>query len=369
MAEVVRTSSLRPNTRPIDPDVVIPAAVKRAAAAAEAAQRAAYPENNPPAEPAPPKPGDTIQIAEPPATPQPAPVTPTGNPAPQPDPQPQPTPQTPADPNDQTWEHKYNSERGRHANTKKLLDNTTERVTALEQLVHEMSRQPAAPAAPAAPATPATKLVTEQEENEFGTEMLDVMGRRAREIVTPELIELRNTVKSLEQKLTGTVQNVSKNARASMLSKLDSDMPEWRNVNNLSEFKAWLALPDPYFGVTRHSALLSAFEQNDTPRVLNFFKGFVSELAVTTPADEPTTVLPTAPQPAKPGLEALAAPGRARTPAQSNVPAEKQIITTADINAFYRAKAAGAYSGREAEFTALEQELFKAQREGRVRAV
>ena len=36
---------------------------------------------------------------------------------------------------------------------------------------------------------------------------------------------------------------------------------------------------------------------------------------------------------AKPGLESLAAPGRARMSAQPNAPAEKQIITTADVNA------------------------------------
>ncbi len=370
MPDVVRASSLRPNTRPVDPDVKIPEAVKRAAAAAEAAQLAAYPENAPPAEtpPAAPKPGETITIADPPAatpapapTPAPAAVTPPGNP------EPPPAPVTP--PEEQSWEHKFNSERGRHAKTKQLLDSAVERLTSLEQLVHDMQRAPkVTPPAPTPAPTP-TRLVTEQEENEFGQEMLDVMGRRAREIVSPELVELRNTLKSLEQKLNGTAQSITVNARQTMLSKLDSDLPEWRSINNMNEFKAWLALQDPYFGVTRHSALLTAFEQNDTPRVLNFFKGFVSEQAATAPAQDPSTVLPPVPPTEKPSLETLAAPGRARTPAQSQAPAEKQIITTADINAFYKAKAQGAYNGREAEFAALEQELFKAQREGRVRAV
>jgi hypothetical protein len=81
----------------------------------------------------------------------------------------------------------------------------------------------------------------------------------------------------------------------------------------------------------------------------------------------PTPAAPTAPP--KPGLESLAAPGKARTSAQPNAPAEKQIITTADVNAFYDAVRKGYYNGREAEKNALEQELFAAQREGRVRAV
>jgi hypothetical protein len=210
--------------------------------------------------------------------------------------------------------------------------------------------------------------VTPEEENEFGVEMLDVMARRARETLSPELAEMKKQMGEMEAKLTGTTVAVSRTAKQDMLSHLDTKMPDWRNINQLQEFKNWLALPDPYFGVKRHTALLSAFEQNDTPRVLNFFKGFVSELAVTDPAPD-LNLPPAAPQPAKPGLETLAAPGRARTPAAVTPPDEKQIITTADVNAFYDAKRRGAYAGREDEFNRLEQELFKAQREGRVRAV
>lgn len=360
---VTKAANLRPNMIPIDPDVKIPEAVKRAAAAAAAAQLAAYPDSTAQA-PTPVPPGDTITIATPPV-----PVTPTGNeiPVPVPTPAPVATPvpvPVPVPVSDETWEHKFNSERGRHARTQTQLQQAMDRLTSLEGLVQELRTAPAPTPVAAAP----TRLVSEQEENEFGTEMLDVMGRRAREIVSPELTELRNTVKNLEAKLNGTTATVSRNAKADMMAMLDARLPEWREVNNLAEFKAWLALPDPYFGVNRHTALLSAFEQNDTPRVLNFFKGFVSELAATTPADAPIVPAP-APGPEKTTLESLAAPGRARTPAQATPPGEKQIITTADINAFYAAKARGAYNGREAEFAALEQELFKAQREGRVRAV
>jgi hypothetical protein len=364
MPDVIKTASLRPNPNPIDPDVKVPAAVTRAREAAEAAQRAAYPDQTPTPAPTPTttNTGDTITIA-PAAT-----VTPPGNPEPTP-----PAPVAPAQPvpqaTDETWEHRYNSERGRHNQTRTLLAQTTDRLTALEALVQDLRSAPPAPTTPAPTAEP-TRLVTEQEANEFGPEMIDVMGRRAREAVSPELAELRRQMQLMEQKLTGTVTTVTRNARQDMMSTLDTRMPTWREVNMMDEFKAWLALPDPYSGAKRHAMLTSAFEQNDTPRVLNFFKGFVSELAATTPAgDLPVPTTPAARQPDKPGLETLAAPGRARTPAQNNAPAEKQIITTADINAFYAAKAKGIYDGREAEFKQLENELFAAQREGRVRAV
>ncbi len=358
---VTKVSDLRPNPNPVDPNVKVPAAVQRAAAAAAAAQAAAYPENQPPVVPPAPIAPDTIVIAPPvealapvPA-PTPAPVTPVGNEPPTVEP---------------TWEHKLRSSEGRRVKLEQLLGQANDRITALEGIIGDMQQAPPVPTPVPTVTTPASRLITPQEESEFGNEMLDVMGRRAREIVSPEIEELRNTVRSLESKLTGNVTEVKRTARQNMLASLDSSMPEWRQVNDMAEFKTWLALLDPYFGVKRHNALLAAFEKNDTSRVLNFFRGFVSELAATAPDDAlPAPTTPAEPQPAKPGLESLAAPGRARTPAHTTVPAEKQIITTADINAFYAAKARGAYNGREAEFAALEAELFKAQREGRVRAV
>lgn len=355
---VTRVESLRHNTVPVDPDVKIPAAVIRAREAAEKAQREAYPDG-PPSKDATPPPAnkDTVTIAPPPA--EIPPVTPKGNETPTP-----PAPSPPAPPED-SWEHKAKSAEGRVRLLTTQNSQLADRLSALEGMIQDLKNAPPPAAAP--PVAP-TRLVTPEEENEFGTEMLDVMARRAREVVSPELAELKSQLAALEGKLTGTVQTVTRNARQEMLSALDTRMPEWRKVNDLEEFKAWLALPDPYFGVNRHSELLKAFAQNDTPRVLNFFKGFVSELAVTDPAPDLTLPnTPAASQPAKPGLEGLAAPGRARTPAAVTPPDEKQIITSADVNAFYDAKRRGAYNGREEEFNKLEQELFKAQREGRVR--
>lgn len=358
-----KVSDLKGNNRPIDPDVVIPEAVKRAAAAAEAAQRAAYPDQVQPepkmASPTTNKDGITIvetpsalqPEAQPQPAPQPQPVTPTGN-------------DEGLSPEVQAVAHRIRSEEGRkRAALQQQLANAVDRMGAMEQMLQDMRNAPV----PVAPVTH-SKLITSEEEEQFGTEMLDVMGRRAREIVSPEVAELKATVSRLENMLNGNVRQTKLTAQQAMHAKLDEDIPNWQEVNQLNEFKAWLALPDQYSGATRHSMLLSAYAENDTPRVLAFFRGFVSELAATTPVDASAIVPAASQQPPKPGLESLAAPGRARTPAQTNAPAEKQIITPDDVNAFYAAKRRGEYAGREEEFNALEKELFKAQREGRVRA-
>lgn len=355
---MTKVSNLRADTRPIDADVKVPEAVKRASAAADAAQKAAYPNQNPLVDPTTPAtPSDGIVIAPPPAAPTP-PVTLGGNATP-----PIP-PATPAP--EESWEHKFKSERGRVAALQAQLAQAGDRMTSMETMLSDIQSRAANPApAQVAP----VRLVTEQEQNEFGPEMLDVMGRRATEAISPQLAELRAMMDTLAHKVEGTANTVVKNARSEMLTQLGSAMPEWKEINVRPEFKAWLALPDPYSGATRLSMLLQAFDKNDTSRVLNFFNGFISELAATSPDLVPTSEVPPAPQPARPSLDTLAAPGRARMSAQPNAPAEKQIITTTDIDAFYAAVRRGLYNGRDAEKAALEQELFAAQREGRVRAI
>lgn len=371
---VTRVSDLRADTRPIDKDVKVPAAVLRAAAAAEAAQLAAYPDQNPAPPPVvPPAPaGDTIVIAEPSAAP------PAPQPAPQP-PAPQSQPSAPVTlpgnepppqftPEVELEMHRIRSDEGRkRAKLELQLSNAADRVAILENTVQELQRTASAP--PPAPVAAPARLITPQEETEFGPEMLDVMARRAKETISPELAELRAMMVSLDQKVTGTQKINAQTARQTMMTQLTERLPEWERINKLAEFKAWLALPNPYADGSRHSALLRAFEQNDTGRVLNFFNGFISELAAQDPADVPAPAPATPPAPPKPGLESLAAPGRARTSAQPTAPTEKPIITTADVNSFYDAVRKGFYNGREAEKNALEQELFVAQREGRVRAV
>lgn len=362
----VKHNNFKGNDKPIDPDVKIPEAVRRASEAADAAHAAAYAPAEPTPEPTPTPSGDHIVIAEPPpAQLPPTMVTQVGNPEPPAPPTP-PAEPLPSPVDENSWEHKYKSLQGRFAPIQQLNNQLTERVRALEDMVEELSR--AKPAAPAAqPPTPAAvELLTPKEIEEYGPEMIDVIRRAAREMATREVQTVQAQMQELQRRLDGTENTVVRSSKAAMLAALDQQLPEWREVNMMPEFKSWLALPDPYFGAIRHNALTEAFEKCETNRVLAFFKGFVSELAATTPVGTETGQQPAAQPPAKPSLESLAAPGRARATAGVAPPGEKQIITTADINAFYAAHRRGDYRGREEEFRRAEQELFQAQREGRV---
>jgi hypothetical protein len=356
-------NTLRANTLPIDPDVRVPEAVRRAAAAAEAAQTAS---NATPAEPPPPPANDTITIAPPPAPQLPPGVTPlpTEQLDPNNPPAPAPVPPAPGD-NDESWKAKYESQVGRVRQLTKLVGDQNGRITTLENLLSTASAAPQ----PQPTATPAElNLVTAKEIEDLGPEMIDIIRRLAREIAEPQLQTLKQEVSSLTAQLGKTSTTVVQSAREAMTAKMDADLPEWHEINVAPEFHAWLALPDPYSGVMRKQLLLEAFEQNKTPQVLAFFRGFISELAATTPAAAPTTQVEPAAVPPTPRvpLEQLAAPGRARTAATVPAPAEKPIIYTSDINAFYANKRKGLYIGREEEFSRHERELEAAMREGRV---
>lgn len=358
---MVSKNELRANKYPIDPDVKVPEAVRRAAEAASKAQADAYPgvEPAPPFDPNAPQ-DPQIKIAEPvpPEVTADLKITPVEAPPA--------APPAEAPPDDQSWKAKYESQLGRVSAMRGQNLDMAARITALENM---LAGAQAAPRAPEQPVTPAERkrLITPKEEEDFGTEMLDVMRRAAQEVATPEVQVLRESLARLEAKIGGTEATLVQGARERMHNDLQAALPDWQAINHLPEFHAWLALPDAFSGVMRKSLLTAAYEQNKTPQVLAFFKSFVSELAATQPAgaqeEQPPAVNT---QPVKPSLASLAAPGRARTSASVSLPDEKQTIYTSDVNAFYAAKRKGLYNGREAEFAQHEAELQRAMREGRV---
>jgi hypothetical protein len=335
-----------------DPNVKAPAAVRAAAARAERVHKENYAKE--------PEPTTTTETTPPPtaeATPPEPVVTAEVTPPPAPEPV-QPPPPT------VDWEHKFNSMKGRYEREASHVKGLSEQVTQLQNVIASMqAQQPVQPATPSV-SSKVTSL-TPEEEAEYGTDFLDVIGRKAKASVSPEVEALRAELAAVKKQLEGVGGTIAQDARGRMLSSLDQDIPNWREVNDDQNFLSWLRLPDTYSGVIRHELLKAAFARNDTPRVLAFFKGFLTEEATVAPAapQDPTA----APAPGKVPLADLAAPGRAKSPAANNAPAEKPIISRAQIAAFYADVAAGRYRGRDAEKVTNEKMIFAAEREGRIR--
>jgi hypothetical protein len=326
----------------VDPNTNIPPAVRRLAEQAEATFKAVHGVADP-------TPAATPEPATPPSDPAPAPepvaVTPAGNPDP-----------TPA-PTEVNWEHRYKSMEGRYKRAADDIRALSDQLAHLQTLV---ATQPA----PAAPAElQPQSLLTPEEVSEYGDEFLKVVGKKAKEELSSEFLTLKNELDQLKRSVQGTTQLTAAQARRNLEATLDTQVPNWRDINVAPEFHQWLALPDLFSGAIRHSLLKAAYEQNDTPRVVAFFKGFLSQEAALAPAAEPA---PDATSDKIP-LETFAAPGRAKTAAASGAPAEKPTFTHAQISTFYADVQRGKYRGREQEKDRIERQIIEAGREGRIR--
>ena len=341
-----------------DPNTFIPPAVRRMAAQADAAFRG-QPGQPAPAPEQPPAPAGA-QAPEPPVTPEVTsrpgaapPVTPEVTPAPAP------APEVP----EESWERRYNGILGRYKRAENDIQSMSNQISNLQTLIATMQTAPAETPAELRPQS----LLTPEEITEYGADFLGVVARRAKEELNPEVTALRSQLTKLEKQLDGTREQQNTKARYDLESTLDQRLPHWRDINVLPEFHAWLALPDMYSGAIKHDLLRAAYAQNNTPRVLSFFKGFLDQEAASVPQGNETHQDASLQTNDKVSLESFAAPGRAKTSAASSAPVEKPIITRAQISSFYAESAAGRYRGREAEKDRLEAMIYEAQREGRIR--
>jgi hypothetical protein len=364
-----------------DPNVVVPPAVKKAAERSEELIRQAKeakaasdaaggsePALQPGAVSPPPPPGSGVQMTNfNPANPEP-PQVPDNVPA-----------RTEADPN---WEHQFNSLKGRYDREQENNRRIARQLADMQHLVASMNSAPPQQQpqqqnsgvrfdAPAS--TP--RYVTPQEVKEYGEELMDVVGRRAREVYEPILAQLTNELNTVRQQVGGVRNSVSYDASVKMYEGLAKEVPDWENINNSPEFGRWLDQPDPLTGQIRRNILAYSHRNNMTSNVVAAFKGFLSDQASFSPSNAGTApgngadgysqsnAVASTPQV---DLKKFAAPGRAKT-GQTQVSPEKPIFSAADISQFYRDKTAGKYAGREAEADALERSLYEAGREGRIR--
>jgi hypothetical protein len=348
-----------PELLPIDPNVKLPPAVARVIAQAADIHAQTYA----PVGDAQGAPADPAQNDEPGEVKVASPVGDTGT-APQ---STVATLVTPAGNEAADWKHRFESMKGRYdAEVPRLREQITvaarqnaeseRRIGELEALLVASKVSAAATAKP---------LLTDQEREEYGADFLNVVGKRAKEEVIPEMETLKREVESLKMRLSNVNGHLEQSTRESLFQSLDSKVPNWRDLNENPDFLSWLSLPDPFSGVIRQVMLTQAFERNDSPRVAAFFNGFLAQEAAvgpgTTSAPDPVATTKKVP------LEKLAAPGRAKSAATTEVPAEKPLITRSDIEQFYADVRRGLYKGKDDEKLAIEREISAAAREGRVR--
>lgn len=274
------------------------------------------------------------------------------------------TPATQAeDENSQTYAQRWRSLQGTYNSTKHQLSAAEQRIANLEQLVTSFQ------APPRQQAQSAQRLVTDKDSEAFGEDMVDFARRVTRE----EMSQYNQTLAQLQQQLANlqglapVVQQVANKQHVSsqqaFVEHLSRAVPDWASVNDNPGFHEWLLSPDSMTGITRQTYLADAESALDLQRVVSIFQAWKRENAV--------HVAPQAPQPQARSanvtkLELQVAPGRASAASTAPTSTQGKTYSRADISKFYADKLKGAYKGREAEASAMERDIFMAQREGRV---
>jgi hypothetical protein len=182
--------------------------------------------------------------------------------------------------------------------------------------------------------------LTQEDERNFGREIIDLIQRGSRQAMAPVLDRLEERDEQLHER----VQRATKTA---IDHALDTAVPNWREINNSDpRWIQWLNSPEPYSGYRRQDLLNDATAKGDADRVIRIFRGFIAEVGG---------------QPAQPGQ-----PAQSILPSSYPAPSSRgRVYSREDITrmaALHRRKAI-----TDAEYAKWENEFIRAANEGRIK--
>lgn len=251
------------------------------------------------------------------------------------------------------WKPRFDTLQGKYnAEIPRLNQQVRETQHALQTLLEENARLKASHR------EPVNNLVTDADREAFGTDLVDVMGRVAKEATQPlrqELDRLNNEKAQLEAQLGHVNSEVQVSAADRFQTKLTQLVPNWETVNQDQRFLLWLGEQDPVFGVQRQAALDAAAGRNDAAATAAVFTTWLNTV---TPPQTPTNP--------RQELQNQVAPSRSRVAAAPTADdGATQIWTEAQISNFYTEARRGRFDQAEAD--RIEAQINRAVSEGRVR--
>ena len=245
-----------------------------------------------------------------------------------------------------------------------------------QRLQRQIEERAATPPQPPTPPAPPPSLVTAKDREDFGDDLIDLVGRIFQQSIGPKLDQLGTRMAGLEgrigkveQTATAATNTAVKSAWDNYLDALTRRLPSWQQVNEDPAFLDWLEIPDTFSGKKRHELMLEAHQAMNVERVVSFFLAYKPDLGTAAPAAP--AAAPTNPQPAAPAVPApmvdpatLAAPAtQAPAPAPSQPPTGR-LWKQSEVDELFERKNKGLI--KESDFKAQEADYIKALSEGRV---
>ena len=113
-------------------------------------------------------------------------------------------------------------------------------------------------------------MITAQDHQDYGSELIDLARRAAYDALAPDLQQLRAQNQHLRQMAQRAQHGEIERA-------LDRAVPAWRDVFQNPAFSAWLSAPDEYSGAVRSQMMRHAVDVGDVGRVVRFYQGFLAQ--------------------------------------------------------------------------------------------
>ena len=256
---------------------------------------------------------------------------------------------------EEKWAHKYHTLKGMYdAEVPRLHSQVREMQTQIQQLIADKA---AVEATKVEQKQVVESLITEQDKEAFGPDLIDLI-ERATESKVGTLREREAQLVQEIKELKGQLGSVSERQVVSdkdrFLAGLGQQVSDWESLNVDQGFLAWLQQVDPVYGVPRQAALSNAYEVLDVTRVANIFKAYKQTLPQTP-----------APSKAKQELQRQVAPTRTRSTTTPSDNVNDKIFTNQDIEQLYNDWRRGFYDEQEA--ADMEKQIHTAIAEGRIR--
>ncbi len=265
-----------------------------------------------------------------------------------------------SDENDVTWQRRYQTLRGMYdAEVPRMHGRIKELEQQLQQAVEQFKQ---AAQQPKQSEEPPKRLVTEKDEEAFGSDLLDVMQRKAQEVIHAEreqftqmINELRAENAKLHQQVGSVSERQGATDRRGYLNALEQQIPGFEAINADPKFLEWLDDMDPMTGLSRKAYLTDAYNAMDVGRTAAIFTSWPGAKGHQQQRNP------------KADLAKQVAPNAARTSSTPPSNPNERSWSMREIDLFYKDLARGAYRGRDADAQRIEAEIDLAVSQGRVR--
>lgn len=206
----------------------------------------------------------------------------------------------------------------------------------------------------AAKQTPAPRAdFTAEEREQFGDELLNVVARVAAAQAPAAPAAAQVDLAPVTDRMQKLERFVAETAEDGFFRKLGERVKHWEAQNTDAGFVKWLSEVDPLTGRVRQDLFNEAYDALNVDRITAFFTAYPYQSPV---ARTESSV---------PSLDSQVAPDVSR--ASPPTPPGQKIWTRAEVQAYYNDVRRGVYAANPDEQARIEQDIFAAQREKRIR--